>query len=171
MHINYPDGIDLARGVTSTVVETIKPGKHGMSEAAAYLKIVEQNKLFGGVTSPGEILGIKRVHKLQALEKQKLREERLKLMGGAGGSEEAGESHGGSSPSPTNLNSSGRFSFSNADIGAAAFTSAGSGVATSPTATATASSPAAAANAKKKKKKKGEPSEKSLMERYKEMQL
>ena len=66
MHSRYPQGIDLAKGVCSTIVAP-PVYKKNQSESQNYMKVAKQTKLFGSVTSPGEILGIKRIQILREI--------------------------------------------------------------------------------------------------------
>lgn len=76
----YPRGIDHAKKATSIrlpPMELPKLSGQMAADTAIYVKIAENKKLFGGVTSPGEILGIKRTNKLR--KRQQTREHRRRL--------------------------------------------------------------------------------------------
>ena len=68
MHIMYPSGIDRAKKATSIrlpPMEQPKPTGNQKQDAAMYMKISENRKMFGHTSKPGEILGIKRTNKLK----------------------------------------------------------------------------------------------------------
>ena len=84
MQTLYPTGIDHAKKASSVRLPAMELPKTSSgqvlgTDTAAFVKVMENKKLYANATTPGEILGVKRVDRLQ--KRQKALERRRRLEG------------------------------------------------------------------------------------------